>query len=51
MSLIEFKNVTKIYKLGEVEIPALGGVDFDIEEALQMQKEIPQYIYDVSSKL
>ena len=26
-------------------------VDFDIEEALQMQKEIPQYIYDVSSKL
>ena len=32
MSLIEFKNVTKIYKLGEVEIPALGGVEFDIEE-------------------
>ena len=26
-------------------------VDFDIEEALEMQKEIPQYIYDVSSKL
>lgn len=26
-------------------------VDFDIEEALQMQKDIPQYIYDVSSKL
>ena len=25
-------------------------VDFDIEEALEMQKEIPQYIYDVSSK-
>lgn len=26
-------------------------VDFDIEEALQMQKDIPQYIYDVSGKL
>ena len=26
-------------------------VDFDIEEALQMQKEIPQYIYDVSGRL
>ena len=25
--------------------------DFDIEEALQMQKEIPQYIYDVSGRL
>lgn len=32
MSLIEFKNVSKIYKLGEVEIPALDGVDFSIEE-------------------
>ena len=32
MSLIEFKNVSKIYKLGEVEIPALSGVDFTIEE-------------------
>lgn len=31
MSLIEFKNVSKIYKLGEVEIPALGGVDFSID--------------------
>ncbi|MCX4313002.1 MAG: ABC transporter ATP-binding protein [Clostridia bacterium] len=31
MSLIEFKNVSKIYKLGEVEIPALAGVDFSIE--------------------
>lgn len=31
MSLIEFKNVSKIYKLGEVEIPALNGVDFTIE--------------------
>lgn len=26
-------------------------VDFDIEEALQMQKEIPEYIYDVSGRL
>ena len=32
MSLIEFKNVSKIYKLGEVEIPALDGVDFTIDE-------------------
>ena len=32
MSLIEFKNVTKIYRLGEVEIPALSGVDFSIDE-------------------
>ena len=30
--LIEFKNVKKIYKLGEVEIPALNGVDFSIDE-------------------
>lgn len=29
--LIEFKNVCKIYKLGEVEIPALNGVDFTVE--------------------
>lgn len=26
-------------------------VDFDIEEALQMQKDIPEYIYDVSGRL
>ncbi len=32
MSLIEFKNVSKIYRLGEVEIPALGGVDFSVDE-------------------
>ena len=31
MSLIEFKNVSKIYKMGEVEIPALNGVDFSID--------------------
>lgn len=29
--LIEFKNVSKIYKLGEVEIPALNGVDFAVD--------------------
>ena len=32
MSLIQFKDVNKIYKLGEVEIPALNGVDFSINE-------------------
>ncbi|MCH5162162.1 MAG: ABC transporter ATP-binding protein [Clostridiales bacterium] len=32
MSLIEFKNVSKIYRMGEVEIPALDGVDFSVEE-------------------
>ncbi|MCH5159133.1 MAG: ABC transporter ATP-binding protein [Clostridiales bacterium] len=30
--LIEFKDVKKIYKSGEVEIPALSGVDFTIDE-------------------
>ncbi len=29
-AFIEFKNVKKIYKMGEVEIPALDGVDFQI---------------------
>lgn len=29
---IEFQNVKKIYKMGEVEIPALDGVDFTIDE-------------------
>ena len=32
MSLIQFKDVNKIYKLGEAEIPALNGVDFSIDE-------------------
>ena len=32
MSYIEFKNVKKIYKMGEVEIKALNGVDFEIEK-------------------
>ena len=29
--LIEFRNVCKIYKMGEVEIPALNGVDFSVD--------------------
>ena len=29
---IEFKNVKKIYKMGDVEIPALSGVDFTINK-------------------
>ncbi len=32
MSLIEFKNVSKIYHLGEVNITALDGVDFTVDE-------------------
>lgn len=31
-TLIEFKNVTKEYKIGEVPIKALNGVDFSINE-------------------
>lgn len=30
--LIEFKDVSKIYRMGEIEIPALCGVDFTIDE-------------------
>lgn len=29
--LIEFKDVCKIYRMGEVEIPALNGVDFSVD--------------------
>ncbi len=32
MSYIEFKNVKKIYKMGEVDIEALSGVDFTVEK-------------------
>lgn len=32
MSYVEFQNVTKIYRVGEVSIPALNGVDFTIEK-------------------
>lgn len=31
-SFIQFKNVHKIYKMGEVEIKALAGVDFSIDK-------------------
>ncbi len=29
---IEFKNVKKIYRMGEVEIEALAGIDFSIDK-------------------
>ena len=29
---IEFKDVKKVYKMGEVEIEALSGVDFSINK-------------------
>ena len=32
MAYVEFRNVKKIYKSGEVEIPALAGADFSIEK-------------------
>ena len=32
MALLEVKNVKKIYKMGEVEIEALSGVDFSIDQ-------------------
>lgn len=32
MSYIEFQNVHKIYKMGEVEIRALAGIDFTIDK-------------------
>lgn len=32
MSFVEFKNVKKIYKMGEVEIPALNDASFEIEK-------------------
>lgn len=31
-AFVEFKNVSKIYKMGEVEIPALQNVNFEIEK-------------------
>ena len=30
---IEFRDVRKVYKMGEVEIPALDGVSFQIKKA------------------
>lgn len=32
MSYIEFQNVKKVYRMGEVEIEALSGVDFSVEK-------------------
>lgn len=32
MAYIEFRNVTKIYRVGEVDIHALSGVDFSVEK-------------------
>ena len=32
MSYVEFRDVTKVYHVGEVTIPALSGVSFDIEK-------------------
>ena len=32
MSFIEFKNVSKIYKMGEVEIKALDDISFEVEK-------------------
>ena len=32
MSFIEFKNVSKIYQMGEVEIRALDNISFDIDK-------------------
>ena len=32
MSYIEFKNVSKIYKMGEVEIKALNKTSFEINK-------------------
>ena len=32
MSLVSFENVSKIYKSGEIDIPALHDVNFEIEE-------------------
>ena len=32
MSYIEFKNVSKTYQMGEVEIKALDKVSFDIDK-------------------
>ncbi len=32
MAFVEFRNVDKIYKMGEVEVSAVKGMSFDIEE-------------------
>ena len=32
MSIVELKELTKIYKVGDVEFKALDGIDLNIEE-------------------
>ena len=32
MSYVEFSDVTKVYRVGEVTIPALNGVTFEVEK-------------------
>lgn len=32
MAFVEFRDVRKVYRMGEVEVPAVDGVTFDIEE-------------------
>lgn len=31
-AFVELKHITKIYKMGEVEIRAVDGIDFEIEK-------------------
>ena len=31
-AFVELKHITKVYKMGEVEIEALAGVDFSIDK-------------------
>ena len=37
MAYIEFKNVKKIYKMGDVKIRALNGVDLDVYKRQYMR--------------
>ena len=32
MSFVEFRDVSKIYQMGEVEVAAVSGTSFDIEQ-------------------
>ena len=31
-AFVELKHITKVYKMGEVEIRAVDGIDFEIEK-------------------
>lgn len=42
MSFISFEDVKKTYKMGEVEINALDGVSFDIEQENSLLSPAPQ---------